>query len=115
MMRGEMKSKSVIDFDEVGLLRNPDTWSEYLAEQIARQDGIGELTDAHWKIIFSLRDQCARRSTVPAMRSICASLGMSEDSAQNLFHTCMEAWRVAGISDPDKYLPRKPGSPEYRQ
>ena len=85
--------KNVIQFDEVGLLKNPDIWNENIARQIALQDGMGELTDAHWKVIFSLRESYAKDS-VP-----------SSIDNRNLFPCCMEAWRVAGIPDPERNGP----------
>lgn len=85
--------KNVIQFDEVGLLKNPDVWNEHIARQIALQDGMAGLTDAHWKIIFSLRESYARHD-IPAVID-----------NRNLFPCCMQAWRVAGIPDPERNDP----------
>ena len=91
-MRGAIE-KNVIQFDEVGLLKNPDMWNENIARQIALQDGMGELTEAHWKVIFSLRESYAQDHVPPAIDN------------RNLFPCCMEAWRVAGIPDPERNGP----------
>lgn len=37
--------------DENGLLKDPQRWNESVA-----RDGLGELTDDHWKIIQGLRE-----------------------------------------------------------
>lgn len=92
-MRGVI-DENLIQFDEVGLLKNPDMWNENIARQIAFQDGIGVLTDAHWKVIFSLRESYVQ-DRVP-----------SPIDNRNLFPCCMEAWRVAGIPDPERNVQR---------
>ena len=43
-------------FDRVGFVQDPEQWSEPLASQIARRDGLPELTHAHWLIIRALRE-----------------------------------------------------------
>ena len=85
--------KSVIQFDEMGLLKDPDMWNENIARQIALQDGMGELTAAHWKVIFSLRESYAQDHVPSAI------------DHRNLFPCCMQAWRVAGIPDPERNRP----------
>ena len=95
-MRGAIE-KNVIQFDEMGLLKDPDMWNENIARQIALQDGMGELTDAHWKVIFSLRESYAQDHIPTAI------------DHRNLFPCCMEAWRVAGIPDPERNV-RRPQS-----
>ena len=92
-MRGVI-DENLIQFDEVGLLKNPDMWNENIARQIAFQDGIGVLTDAHWKVIFSLRESYAQDRVPSAIDN------------RNLFPCCMEAWRVAGIPDPERNVQR---------
>ena len=42
-------------FDATGFLRDPQQWSESLAELIARHDAV-ELTPAHWRLIRALRE-----------------------------------------------------------
>ena len=86
--------KNVVQFDEVGLLKNPDVWNENIARQIAFQDGVGVLTDAHWKVIFSLRESYAQDDMPSAIDN------------RNLFPCCMAAWRVAGIPDPERNVQR---------
>jgi TusE/DsrC/DsvC family sulfur relay protein len=89
-----------IAFDENGLLTEPRVWNEDLAKLLAAQVGIGRLTDAHWKIIQSLRSYYAEFSVAPAMLQICKDLNMSKYCVHDLFHTCLNAWIVAGLPNP---------------
>lgn len=88
------------ELDENGLLRNPDTWNESVAHELAALEGLGELTTDHWKIIHSLREYYTRYGVAPPMHQICRAHGRDWQWAHDLFHTCLGAWRVAGLPDP---------------
>ena len=88
------------DFDEDGLLLVPAHWSEALAQAIAAREGLGILTDSHWKVIYSLREHYARFQVAPAMVQICHLHGQDKFWVHDLFHTCLNAWRVAGLPNP---------------
>ncbi|MBI3571225.1 MAG: TusE/DsrC/DsvC family sulfur relay protein [Gammaproteobacteria bacterium] len=89
-----------IVFDEDGLLRDPAQWNEAVAAEIARRDGIGRLTEEHWEIIRSLREHYAKFGVAPAMSHICRRHGKGRYWIHDLFHTCLGAWRVAGLPNP---------------
>lgn len=46
-----------IETNEQGYLVNQEDWDEGLAEHIAKEEGIDELTEQHWDIINYLRDE----------------------------------------------------------
>ena len=89
-----------LDFDENGLLVNASDWNETVAFSIARRIGIEKLSADHWKVIYALRQHYDRFGVAPAMYNICRSNGKQSDWVHNLFHTCLDAWRVAGLPDP---------------
>ncbi len=89
-----------VDFDEDGLMKDPRQWTEAVARAIAEQDELGDLTEAHWHVIRSLRDHYAKFGVAPAMSHVCWTLRMGKSCVHDLFGTCMEAWRVAGLPDP---------------
>lgn len=88
------------ELDEDGLLRDPESWNETVAQAIAAREGLGVLTDAHWKIIHSLRAHYARFHVAPAMLQICNMHGQDKFWVHDLFQTCLNAWRVAGLPNP---------------
>lgn len=45
-----------IETDANGYLTDPNDWSEGLAVEIAKGDGIDELTQEHWDVLHYLRD-----------------------------------------------------------
>jgi len=88
------------DLDEYGLLRNPAAWNESVAREIAALEGIGELTDDHWVIIRALREHYAKFGVAPAISQVCHAHGRDWQWVHELFHTCLNAWRIAGLPDP---------------
>ena len=87
-------------FDENGFLLDPRAWDERTAERIARADGIGPLTDRHWRIIRHLRERYERFGSLPVARLVCRANHLERHSIQTLFNGCREAWRVSGLPDP---------------
>jgi TusE/DsrC/DsvC family sulfur relay protein len=99
-MRATAQSPQYPEFDEDGLLCDPAQWNEALAQTIAHREGVGELGEAHWKVIHSLRQHYARFGAAPAMIQICRLHGYPKNWVHDLFHTCLNAWRVAGLPNP---------------
>jgi TusE/DsrC/DsvC family sulfur relay protein len=89
-----------VQFDEDRLLLDPEQWSEALARFIAVREEVGELREQHWQIIYALRAHYARFGAAPAMIQVCRLHGQSPHWVQDLFHTCLNAWRVAGLPNP---------------
>ncbi len=87
-------------FDDDGLLNDARSWNVELAQQIAYHHDIGTLTDDHWQIIHALREHYQRFGVAPAMQNICHDLGRGRFWIHDLFHTCLNAWRVAGLPNP---------------
>ena len=88
------------EVDENGLLKDPATWTESVARELAACDGIDELTADHWKIIHALREYYAKFGVAPAISHVCHTEGHDWHWAHDLFHTCLNAWRVSGLPDP---------------
>lgn len=78
----------------------PMPWNEDVAQQIAHEDGLGELTGAHWRIINTLREHFVRYGALPPMRFACDVNRMEPHCVERLFHSPREAWRVSGLPDP---------------
>ena len=86
-------------FDEDGFLIEPDKWNEALAQQIAGEDGVGELTDKHWAVIQQLRDHYLEHGAlVPA--HACKVNNLEAGCVPDMFCSMREAWRIAGLPNP---------------
>ncbi|MFP3873586.1 MAG: TusE/DsrC/DsvC family sulfur relay protein [Thiohalophilus sp.] len=88
------------EMDEAGLIVDPAQWSEATANIIAEQLKVAPLTDNHWLVIYSLRDYYKKFGVAPAMNSVCHRLGKEKFWVHDLFQSCLNAWRIAGLPDP---------------
>ena len=87
-------------FDRDGYLVEPDGWSADLAEELARQSGIVELTAKHWEVIGIVRDGYFLIGALPVMRLVCRAAGLDPSRAHELFSSCSSLWRIAGLPNP---------------
>ena len=86
--------------DEDGLLRDFNAWTEALAEALARDSGVAELTETHWKIIRARRENFGRSGATPTMHRVCRDAGVERRQVNELFGYCLVAWRVSGLPNP---------------
>jgi len=95
-----MEIREPLQFDISGFLTDPAQWNEAVAEEIARQDGIGPLSATHWQIIRYLRASWIGRHALPSVSHTCRLAGRDPLCLEELFHGPREAWRIAGLPDP---------------
>lgn len=75
-------------------------WSEELAQQIAMASGLGVLSEAHWKVIHTLRQHFVQYGAVPPVGLACGMSELKPQCAEELFHSANEMWHVAGLPEP---------------
>jgi tRNA 2-thiouridine synthesizing protein E len=86
--------------DEDGLVADFSFWTEELARDLAREEGIDALGDGHWRIIRALRAEYERLATVSSIRNVCQRAGIERSEINELFGYCLVAWRVSGLPNP---------------
>ena len=86
--------------DEDGLLVDPDDWNESVAKELAHLLDINELSPDHLLVIYALRDYYAKFGVAPSMNNVCHTYKKDALWVHNLFATCLNAWRVAGLPNP---------------
>ncbi|WP_031514265.1 TusE/DsrC/DsvC family sulfur relay protein [Desulfofalx alkaliphila] len=91
-----------IEIDEDGFLINTDQWSEAVAHMFAKDEGIDELTEDHWKVINYLRDYFFQFGIAPMIRKLCKETGFSLKQIYQLFPTgpAKGACKLAGLPKP---------------
>ena len=91
-----------VELNEEGFFVHPEQWTEEMAPELARHDGIGELTDAHWTVIRFMRDEYFDKGTGPTVRALGKSSGVSVKELYQLFPKgpAKVAARIAGIPKP---------------
>jgi TusE/DsrC/DsvC family sulfur relay protein len=91
-----------VELDDEGFFVHPDQWTEDMAPELARREGIEPLTDEHWKVIRFMRDEYAVKGAVPTVRVLGKSSGVSVKELYQLFPKgpAKVAARIAGIPKP---------------
>ncbi|GAA2619280.1 TusE/DsrC/DsvC family sulfur relay protein [Streptomyces vastus] len=94
--------ESAVPVDDEGFFTDPAQWSEPMAEQIAHESGIEELTGRHWTVIRFMRDQYAAKGTGPTVRVLGKTSGVSVKELYQLFPKgpAKTAAKIAGIPKP---------------
>ena len=101
-----------MEWNKDGYLLNSLQWNEEVARAIAQLESI-ELTDAHWEVIYFVRDFYQEYNTSPAIRMLVKAMAekLGEDKGnsrylQRLFPEgpAKQATKLAGLPKPAKCL-----------
>jgi len=87
-------------FDEDGYLFSQEVWDSRLAAEIAEEEGVGPLTEKHWRVLNHIRDKFFRIGALPNIRRVCRKTELSKAEIYDLFGGCLSAWRIAGLPNP---------------
>ncbi|MDY0015534.1 MAG: TusE/DsrC/DsvC family sulfur relay protein [Bacteroidales bacterium] len=92
-----------IEFDGDGFLVNPELWNVDIAMEIAKEDGIHDLTEQHWSVINVIRNNYLEKGMAPMIRVICKETNLKLREIYELFPLgpARGACRVAGLPKPD--------------
>ncbi len=91
-----------VELNDEGFFVDPDQWTEEMAPELARREGIDELTDAHWTVLRFVRGEYAAKGTGPTVRVLGKTSGVSVKELYELFPKgpAKVAARIAGIPKP---------------
>jgi tRNA 2-thiouridine synthesizing protein E len=91
-----------VDVDAEGFLTDAQQWNEQLAEAIARENGIPELTERHWLVVKFMRDRFLTTGTAPTIRSLGKESGVPIKELYQLFPKgpAKLAAKIGGIPKP---------------
>lgn len=91
-----------IDVDGEGYLTNSDQWTKEIAVELAKEEGINELTDVHWKVIDFVRESTKEHGQSPTIRKITKSGAASTKELYALFPggPGKKAAKIAGAPKP---------------
>ena len=91
-----------VELDEDGFLVNLDEWNEDVAKYLAKEEGVDELNEDHWKIINYLKGYFAEYGIAPMVRKMTKESGYSLKEIYDLFPSdpAKGACKVAGLPKP---------------
>ena len=92
----------LVDVDAEGFLTNPEQWNEQIAEAIAADNGVAELTDRHWLVVRFMRDRYLQTGNAPSIRALGKESGVPVKELYELFPKgpAKLAAKIGGIPKP---------------
>ncbi len=102
MATREIAGKTV-QVNEEGFLTNPAEWTREIAAELAKEEGIAELTDAHWKVIDFCRESAKTSGKSPTLCTITSGSGASTKELFSLFPKgpAKKVSKIAGLGKPE--------------
>jgi TusE/DsrC/DsvC family sulfur relay protein len=91
-----------VTVNDEGFFEDPDDWTEAMAVELARAEGIDELTDKHWQVIRFMRTEYQANGTGPTVRVLGKTSGVTVKELYQLFPKgpAKTAAKIAGIPKP---------------
>jgi len=59
-----------IEIDEDGFIQDPSVWNEAVARDLAKTEGVEEMTEDHWKLVNVLRAYYLEFNVAPMIRKL---------------------------------------------
>ena len=90
-----------VEVDNEGFLLHNTDWSEEMAPEIAKEEGI-QLTEAHWKVIRFIRKDFQETGQIPTIRRIKNAGGIPTNELYELFPQgpAKKSAKIAGFGKP---------------
>jgi len=91
-----------IEVDDEGFLVDPEQWTRDVGAEIARENGIPELTDRHWQVVDFMRERYLTEGAAPSIRTLGKASGVPVKELYALFPKgpAKLAAKVGGIPKP---------------
>jgi TusE/DsrC/DsvC family sulfur relay protein len=91
-----------IELNDEGFLVDPSQWTEAMAVDLARKEGIDPLTEEHWKIVRFMRSEYLAKGSGPSVRVLGKTSGVTIKELYQLFPRgpAKTAAKIAGIPKP---------------
>ena len=91
-----------VEVDGEGFLTRSDQWNEQIAVEVARDNGIAELTPRHWLVVNFMRGRYLATGSAPSVRSLGKESGVPVKELYQLFPKgpAKLAAKIGGIPKP---------------
>ncbi len=92
----------IIELDADGHLKNLTDWNETIAHELAKEEGINELTDRHWAVINFMKKEFQQKGDAPSIRKLTKESGVATKELYELFPKgpAKKSTRIAGLPKP---------------
>ena len=101
-MKTQTYAGRIVALDDEGFMTDKTQWLPEMAEEIAHEVGIAQLTPEHWKVITFCREDAAKTGQSPGLRRVSQYGGVPMKELYVLFPKGPGklAARIAGLPKP---------------
>jgi tRNA 2-thiouridine synthesizing protein E len=94
---------SKVSFNGEGYMINPSEWNKEIAVELAKQEGLPELTVTHWKVIEFCRESAKNSGSAPTLRTITGGSGVTTKDLFMLFPKgpAKKVAKISGLGKPE--------------
>lgn len=102
-MPTKMIAGKTVQVNEEGYMTIPAEWTKDIAVEMAKEEGLVELTPAHWKVIDFARQSAVQSGAAPTLRAITSNAGVTTKELFTLFPKgpAKKVARIAGLGKPE--------------
>ncbi len=95
-------AETEVELNDEGFFVHPEQWTEAMVSDLARREGIDDVTDAHRQVIRFMRAEFLAKGTGPTVRILGKTSGVSVKDLYQLFPKgpAKVAAKIAGIPKP---------------
>ena len=92
-----------VQVNEEGFLTNPAEWDKDIAVELAKDEGLENLTEAHWKVIEYCRQAGIPSGKAPTLRQITTGTGLTTKELFSLYPKgpAKKVARISGLGKPE--------------
>jgi dissimilatory sulfite reductase related protein len=92
-----------VQVNDEGFMTVPAEWNKDIAVEIAKEEGLAELTPAHWKVIDFCRQSAATSGAAPTLRAITNGAGITTKEMFALFPKgpAKKVAKISGLGKPE--------------
>jgi TusE/DsrC/DsvC family sulfur relay protein len=101
-MSTETIAGTAVEVDGEGFLEDAQQWTDEIAVEVARANGIDHLTDRHWQVVRYMRDTYLTTGSAPSIRTLGKASGVPIKELYQLFPKgpAKLAAKIGGIPKP---------------
>ncbi|MEI8132938.1 MAG: TusE/DsrC/DsvC family sulfur relay protein [Leptolinea sp.] len=95
---------ATVQVNDDGFMTNPAEWTKEIAVEMAKEEGISELTADHWKVIdFSRLNASSSGGASPTLRTITTGCSITTKDLFGLFPKgpAKKVAKIAGLGKPE--------------
>lgn len=92
-----------VQVNEEGFMTEPGEWNKEIATELAKEEGIEELSENHWRVIEFCRQSATENGSAPTLRQITTGTGITTKELFALYPKgpAKKVARISGLGKPE--------------